>query len=77
MNRGTRRWSFQILKGQGFKANYYDVVTGDRFWISGPRRDGRDALYRSNTPIGIDDNVREEYWRDIRRQPERVDEHAA
>ena len=64
--------SFQSLKGLGFKANYYDVETGDHFWISGPKRDGGDALYGGSAPIEIDDDVREEYWRDIRRQPERA-----
>ena len=64
--------SFQSLKGLGFKANFYDVETGDHFWISGPKRDGGDALYGSSTPIEIDDDVREECWRDIRRQPERA-----
>jgi len=64
--------SFQSLKGLGFKANYYDVETGDHFWISGPKRDGGDALYGGGAPIEIDDDVLEEYWRDIRRQPERA-----
>ena len=64
--------SSQSLKGLGFKANYYDVETGDHFWISGPKRDGGDPLYGGSTPIEIDDDVREEYWRDIRRQSERA-----
>lgn len=64
--------SFRSLKGLGFKANYFDVATGDHFWISGPKRAGGDALYGGNTPVEIDDDVREEYWRDIRRQPERA-----
>lgn len=64
--------SFQSLKGQGFKANYYDVETGDHYWISGPRRDGADALYGGSSPIEIDEDVREEYWRGIRRQPEKT-----
>ena len=37
--------SFQSLKGAGFKANYYDIETGEEFWISGPRKDGGDRLY--------------------------------
>ncbi len=69
--------SFQSLKGLGFKANYYDLQTGDHFWISGPKRNGGDTLYGSGAPIEIDEDVREEYWRDIRRQPERVHEKAA
>lgn len=64
--------SFQSLKGLGFKANYYDVETGDHFWISGPKRDGGDALYGGRTPTEIDDDVHEEYWRDIRQQPDRA-----
>jgi hypothetical protein len=69
--------SFQSLKGLGFKANYYDLETGEHFWISGPKRNGGDTLYGSGAPIEIDEDVREEYWRDIRRQPERVREKAA
>jgi hypothetical protein len=59
--------TFQSLKGSGFKANYFDVDTGERFWISGPRRDGKDRLYaESSAPIEIDPDVAEEYWHDIR-----------
>jgi len=60
--------SFQSLKGSGHKANYYDVETEDRYWISGPRKDGADRLYpQSRLPVEIDDDVKEEYWREIRR----------
>jgi hypothetical protein len=69
--------TFQSLKGDGFKSNYYDVETGEHFWISGPKRAGGDTLYGGSTPIEIDDDVREEYWRDIRGRPERVHERAA
>ena len=31
---------FRSLKGAGFKANYYDVETGDEYWISGRARMG-------------------------------------
>jgi hypothetical protein len=72
--RGQR---FQSLKGAGFKSNYYDVDTGEDYWISGPKRNGGDTLYRSNSPIEIDEDVREEYWREIRRQPNRVHERFA
>ena len=62
--------SFQSLKGSGFKANYFDVETGAQYWISGPRRDGTDRLYKSDWPIEIDEDVREEYWAQIRMMPE-------
>lgn len=61
--------SFQSLKGSGFKSNYYEVETGDEYWISGPRRDGADRLYASNIRVEIDADVREEYWTDIRKKP--------
>lgn len=60
--------SFQSLNGNGYKENYFDVDTGERYWISGPRRDGNDALYPMT--IEIDDDVREEYWCEIRKQPD-------
>jgi hypothetical protein len=59
--------TFQKMKG--YKANYFDVDTGDEYWISGPRKDGRDRLYDGTTmPVEIDDDVSTEYWRDIRGQ---------
>lgn len=59
--------TFQTLGGTGFKANYFDVDTGDHIWISGPREDGRDRLYDGSAkPIEIDADVSDEYWRDIR-----------
>ena len=64
-----RGHKFQSLKGAGFKSNYYDVETGEDYWISGPKRRGGDALYGGNAPVEIDEDVREEYWRDIRKQP--------
>ena len=59
--------TFKRLGGQGFKANHFDVETGDHFWISGPRKDGRDRLYpQSSLAIEIDPDVEEEYWREVR-----------
>lgn len=72
-----RGQTFQSLKGSGFKANYFCVETGEDYWISGPKRRGGDTLYGGSAPIEIDDDVRDEYWRDIRRQPERIHEPVA
>ena len=52
---------FQILKGAGFKANYFETVSGDHYWISGPRKDQNDRLYGGNSGVQIDEDVREEY----------------
>jgi hypothetical protein len=62
---------FLSLRGRGFKANFYDTATRDEYWISGCRKDGRDALY--NTNVEIDDAALEEYWVRIRNCPEKVD----
>ena len=52
---------FQSLKGQGFKANYFETDSGDEYWISGPRKDEDNRLYGGNRGVEIDDDVREEY----------------
>jgi len=61
--------AFRSLKGRGFKANYYEVETGEEYWISGPRKDGCDALYQTNIPTEIDGDVRAEYWTRVRNRP--------
>lgn len=53
---------FQSLKGSGFKSNYFDVDSGDEYWISGPRKDRSDRLYSGSKDVQIDDDVREEYF---------------
>jgi len=65
--------SFGRLGGTGFKANYSDIDTGEKYWISGPRKDGTDRLYKSDWPVEIDEDVREEYWTEIRKRPELKD----
>jgi hypothetical protein len=62
--------SFGRLGGYGFKANWCDEETGEQNWISGPRKDGTDRLYKSDWPVEIDEDVREEYWTEIRKMPE-------
>ena len=56
----------------GYKWNCYDVDTKDRYWISGCKRNGDDRLYVGGPPVKIDEDVREEYWTRIRRQPEKI-----
>lgn len=60
--------AFQSLKGSGFKANYYDVATAEHYWISGPKKNGRDPLYVTHVPVHVDEDVAEEYWTKIRRR---------
>ena len=69
--------SFQKLKRKGFKSNYFDVATGEEYWISGCRKDGEDRLYGERIPVEIDDDVREEYWTTIRGLPENKNKNDA
>lgn len=63
---------FQSLKGRGFKSNYYDIETKEEYWISGPKKNGQDRLYGERIPIEIDEDIRAEYWREIRELPENI-----
>lgn len=64
--------TFETLKGNGFKSNYFDVETGEHYWISGCRKDGKDRLYGERIPIFIDEDIEKEYWKDIRNKPEKI-----
>ncbi len=57
---------FRSLKGQGYKANFYDIETGEEYWISGPKKDGTDQLYGGQDMVAVDDDVKEEYRTQIR-----------
>jgi hypothetical protein len=63
-----RKLALQTLSGTGYKANYFDVETGERYWVSGCKKNGQDTLYPGT--ILVDDDVREEYWLKIRNRPE-------
>jgi len=65
-----RGLALETLAGSGYKANYFDIDTSERYWVSGPRKDGQDTLYPGT--VEIDDDVRVEYWRDIRRMPSAI-----
>lgn len=60
---------FQSLSGTGYKANFFDIESGDHYWISGCRKDGNDGLYMIE--VHVDEDVRSEYWKDIRGMPDR------
>lgn len=61
--------SFLSLKGNGFKSNYFDVETGEHYWISGPKKNGQDSLYATNLRPTIDADVHDEYWTKVRGHP--------
>ena len=63
--------AFRSCKGRGIYANFYDVATGEEYWISGCKKNGEDRHWAGSGFIEIDDDVREEYWTTIRKMPEK------
>src|ERR1051325_4854259 len=62
----------RLLKTKsGYKYNCIDEENGDRYWVSGPRKDGADKLYGG--VVQIDEDARVEYWTEIRHQPSLVE----
>jgi hypothetical protein len=65
--RFTRTWRTAYWHGRTlrritglFDANFYDVETGDEYWLSGPHRDLGDTRY-SNVRPTVDDDARAGY----------------
>src|SRR5215218_8972058 len=56
----------QSSGGQGVQGNYRDVETREEYWVSGPKRDGTDRHSAGGGIVKIDEDVAEEYWREIR-----------
>ena len=70
--------TFQRTDGPVGCGNYFDVQTNDIYWISGPKSDGTDRFYWGKAaPVEIDEDVRNEYWTEVRKQPARVGEKLA
>jgi hypothetical protein len=69
--------TFHKILGGGFKANYYEEISRDEYWISGPRKDGKDRLYGERVAIVIDEDVRDEYWTEIRKLPDEKERKTA
>ncbi len=61
---------FRRIVGGGAHSNYREESTNAEYWVSGPKRRVGDRLHGSTAPIEIDEDVREEYARDIRKLPE-------
>jgi hypothetical protein len=66
----TASWHGRTLRrARGlFDANFYDVETGEEFWLSGPHRDRADTRYSRIAPT-IDDDVRIAYEAFLRGEP--------
>ncbi|MBB5519942.1 hypothetical protein [Amphiplicatus metriothermophilus] len=53
----------QAVKGGGlYGGNYYDIDTGEYYWVSGPKKDQSDRHWAGSGPVAIDEDAREEYY---------------
>ena len=48
-------------KGSGIFGNYYDIETGDEYWISGVKKNGEDRHWAGNGKIMIDKSILSKY----------------
>lgn len=48
-------------KANGIRGNFYNLETGDEYWISGVKKDGRDRHWAGNGKIMIDRKIIREY----------------
>ncbi len=46
--------AFRSLKGSGIGANYFDIETGDEYWISGIKKNGEDRHWAGGGTVMID-----------------------
>lgn len=50
-----------LKKFQGISGNFYDVETGEEYWVSGVKKDGKDRHWAGKGKIMIDRKVINEY----------------
>jgi hypothetical protein len=50
-------------KSRGVGSNFYDIETGDGYWISGIKKNGEDRHWAGNGKILIDKKVIDDYLR--------------
>lgn len=51
------------LRGGGVRGNFFDVDTGDEYWVSGVKKNGQDRHWAGSGPVDFDPDAVEEYRR--------------
>ena|SRR6476660_2847752 len=64
----------QSCKGSGIRGNYFNPETGIEYWLSGPKKSGKDRHWAGGGPVYVEADVQEEYWRGIRGMDELPDD---
>jgi len=47
--------------GGGIEGNHYDSETGDKYWVSGVKRDGKDRHWAGGGVVMIDSRIKDKY----------------
>lgn len=55
--------AFQSCKGRGVGANFFDLESGDEYWISGVKRDLSDRHWAGTGPIRVERRALGDYLR--------------
>lgn len=50
----------QSLRGSGISGNYFDVNSRSEYWVSGPKKNGRDRHWADGGPVQIEADVVDE-----------------
>ncbi len=57
--------SFKSLKGSGISGNYYELGSGDEYWISGVKKNNQDRHWSGNGKIQIDRKAISKYLKHL------------
>ena len=57
--------AFKSLKGSGIGANYYEVESGDQYWISGVKKNGQDRHWAGGGNVEIEESCVSEYLEEV------------
>ena len=57
--------AFQTLNGNGIAGNYFEIETGDEYWISGVKKNQQDRHIYGNGKIKVEKRILTEYLKSI------------
>jgi hypothetical protein len=54
-----------LKRGGGVSGNYFDIETGEEYWVSGVKKDGRDRHWAGAGKIWIETSAVSEYLKEV------------
>ena len=52
-----------LKRGGGMSGNHFDIQTGEEYWVSGVKKDGKDRHWAGSGKVAIEASAVEEYLR--------------